>query len=149
MIEMDLSTSEFKKLYTLYFWNKNEYLRRYFTHNITLHHYLKSHNIPHMFFDAFYEPENPISGNGVNAILDNQSLVDEIRKFKGLPAEKNVFHQYSKIYDDNFIKTIFNKFIIEKKSIYTNEVLFERHHPSELSHKLWANYIYSILNEKI
>ena len=54
----DMRLKNFYEIYLDIFWNEEEYIERYIQQNLLLHHFLNSHNIKHLFFDAFYEKED-------------------------------------------------------------------------------------------
>jgi hypothetical protein len=139
---------EFTKLYTTYFWNAEEYIMRYMIQNINIHNYLNSHNIKHVFFDAFYETFEAKVNPNRHPIFDSVDLINVIKKLP-LPIENlSIKDQYLELYETNFIKITFKQFIkniLEKSKSnnipYSKNDLFDKMHPTELSHQKWANYL--------
>lgn len=139
---------EFHKLYISYFWNPEEYLIRYIHHNLFLHSFLSSYGIPHKFFNSFYEIEN-------NGIFHQFNLVEELKKhflfFNEKTIDDNQLYEYKIILDEFnslFEKTFFSKTF--QNYIYLNytnnsnnlKKYFDNYHPTELSHSIWASYLY-------
>ena len=144
---------EFSKLYTTYFWNKEEYIMRYLIQNINIHNYLKSHNIKHVFFDAFYETFEATSDKSKHGILDSGDLLAAIKKFPYEVADISIREQYIKLHESNFIKITFKEFINsisnewkERGVVHKHSDLFDEFHPTELSHQKWATYLKTYLN---
>lgn len=115
---------EFYKSYIKYYWNEGEYFSRYMHNNLYLHYFLKSNNIDHLFFDAFYQTLEL----GINHEL-------EMRK-DGIKTE-NKFIEITK----DFYKDIsFKNFILEDKHFSK-----DNSHPNEMGHQLWAEELYKDL----
>jgi hypothetical protein len=109
---------EFYKSYIKYYWNEEEYFSRYIHNNLYLHYFLKSNNIDHLFFDAFYQTE---SGGPLYH-------TEEMRK-DGIKTE-NKFLEITK----HFYKDIsFKNFILEDRHFSK-----DNSHPNERGHQVWA-----------
>ena len=109
---------EFYKSYIKYYWNEEEYFSRYIHNNLYLHYFLKSNNIDHLFFDAFYQTE---SGGPLYH-------TEEMRK-DGIKTE-NKFLEITK----HFYKDIsFKNFILEDRHFSK-----DNSHPNEKGHQVWA-----------
>ncbi len=138
---------EFTKLYTTYFWNKEEYIMRYLIQNINIHNYLNSQNIKHVFFDAFYETFEATNNPEKHGILDSVTLMKAIKRLP-LSVENNyIKEQYIKLHDSNFLPITFKEFILTTLKEHKQVDLFDNHHPTELSHQKWAHYLKTYLNE--
>tara|TARA_X000001388_G_scaffold18285_1_gene11636 strand:- start:124 stop:876 length:753 start_codon:yes stop_codon:yes gene_type:complete len=107
---------EFYKAYIKYYWNKGEYFSRYMHNNLYLHYFLKSNNIDHLFFDAFYQTN---LGNYHTIEMRKQSA---ITKSKFLKLTKDIYKDIS-----------FKNFILEGKHFCEDNL-----HPNEKGHQLWA-----------
>ena len=84
--------------------------------NLYLHYFLKSNNIDHLFFDAFYQTES------------GHYHTEQMRK-DGIKTE-NKFIEITK----DFYKDIsFKNFILEDKHFSK-----DNSHPNEKGHQLWA-----------
>ena len=143
--------TEFYKNYVQYFWNAEDYILRFINQNIQLHSYLKSLNIQHTFFNAFYEPyagvidtdfSFMVATNLYSSILET---IDDPSYYRGYmdPADPVFFKEFLKqmmntvIFDDTFsslIKTL--------REQYPDDKLIENFHPSEFSHGQWSKYLY-------
>ena len=108
---------EFYKSYVKYYWNEEEYFSRYIHNNLYLHYFLKSNNIDHLFFDAFYQTLEL----GINHEL-------EMRK-DGIKTENKFIEITKDIYKD----ISFKNFILEGKHFCKDNL-----HPNEKGHQLWA-----------
>ena len=114
---------EFYKSYIKYYWNEGEYFSRYMHNNLYLHYFLKSNNIDHLFFDAFYQTES------------GHYHTEQMRK-DGIKTE-NKFIEITK----DFYKDIsFKNFILEDKHFSK-----DNSHPNEMGHQLWAEELYKDL----
>ena len=138
----------FYKEYGKIYWNKEEYITRYMQTVIALSSFLENKGIQHIFFNAFYETE-------IDGILNNRPFLDEIIRLRSIYGEgklqsleiNNTIQEYIKVHKKVFTTTSFKSYIGKKLVHY---------HPSEESHKKWAeyirdfyysNYIYSIVDE--
>ena len=139
----------------MFFWNEHEFILRYMMQNISIHNFLKAHNIPHLFFDAFYESYDECMGT-THGILDSIDLIQSIKQY--IPVmdttyDPNIKDEFLKIYDTNFVKITFKQFITNQTrgltSSSTLDSLFDEYHPTELSHNYWATYLQTQLIEKI
>tara|TARA_B110000285_G_scaffold196595_1_gene227680 strand:+ start:3263 stop:4087 length:825 start_codon:yes stop_codon:yes gene_type:complete len=142
---VDLTSSgfdEFSKLYTTYFWNQEEYIMRYLIQNINIHTYLNSHNIKHIFFDAFYETFEATNDAEKHGILDSVNLIKAIKRIPFSSDDLQIKKQYIKLRKSNFIDITFKEFILTTLKEHKRVDLFDNHHPTELSHQKWANYLY-------
>lgn len=139
---------EFTKLYTTYFWNKEEYIMRYLIQNINIHNYLNSQNIKHVFFDAFYETFEATNDPKKHGILDSVTLMKAIKRLP-LSVENNyIKEQYIKLHDSNFLPITFKEFILTTLKEHKQVDLFDNHHPTELSHQKWAHYLKTYLSDE-
>jgi hypothetical protein len=96
---------------------------RTFNNVITLHSFLKQHNIPHFFFNTFYHydiSEEPTQKIDMFGKEEHQTGLKRLWKF--LPS---TFKEYN-MYD-----------FLEKNG----GDLLTRKHPSAKSHKMWADFI--------
>lgn len=138
--------NEFKKLYTLYFWHKEEYIVRYMLSNLHISNFLKANNINYLFFDAFYEEYSALVDPNKHGILGSSCTLYDIIKndfisFRGDDNDDVIRELFLNLYDSNFIHETFKEFIVRE----TNEkqcVMFDKYHPNELAHELWAKKIY-------
>jgi hypothetical protein len=116
--DIEKERQEFYKTYLQYYWNEEEYFNRYIHNNLYLHYFLKSNNIEHLFFDAFYQTE---SGGPLYH-------TEEMRK-DGIKTE-NKFLEITK----HFYKDIsFKNFILEDRHFSK-----DNSHPNEKGHQVWA-----------
>ena len=155
----DEDRKKFFKMYVQDYWHSEEYISRYITHNITLHNYFKNNNIDHIFFDAFYESQDAIFDNDKHAVFNSESLCHSIKNLLQEWSEQGnydkhveidgLFKQYEKIYQSNFCNKTFvqhmNKFITPKT---LDKYWDDTYHPTELSHTLWADFLYHYVNGK-
>ncbi len=112
------SVNKLWDVYVKYFWNEEEYISRYIHTNLYIHYFLKSHNIEHMFFDAFYETTE----FGINHDLQIRNIIDD--------------KEYLKVTDEFTKNTSFKNFLLRQNE----QDLFndDDPHPSEKGHQLWA-----------
>ena len=111
------------KLWDVYvenFWNEEEYISRYIHTNLYIHYFLKSHNIDHMFFDAFYETSE-------FGLHHEKQIRDIITDKNYLNITKNFFKDIS-----------FKNFLLKNKDKFGGEVFNKNPHPDEMGHQLWA-----------
>jgi len=139
----------FHKLYVTYFWNEEEYIMRFIRQVLFLDGFLKSRGINYKFFNAFYEIEgsflmdedanfnfldnlkNKVSQMNLNSIDDNS-----------LFSLETILGEMERIYSSNFIDISFQQFILSNiKETGESDKYFYDHHPSELSHGLWAEFL--------
>ena len=59
----------------------------------------------------------------------------------------NILEEYSRIYKKVFIKKTFIKLLFSLIGKYKQNELID-YHPTELGHKLWAEFLYSYINKK-
>ena len=120
---------------------------RYLIQNINIHNYLNSQNIKHVFFDAFYETFEATNDPEKHGILDSVTLMKAIKRLP-LSAENNyIKEQYIKLHESNFLDITFKEFILTTLKEHKQVDLFDNHHPTELSHQKWAQYLKTYLNE--
>jgi len=95
-----------------------EYISRYIHTNLYIHYFLKSHNIEHMFFDAFYETAE----FGINHDLEIRNIIDD--------------KEYLKVTNEFTKNNSFKNFLLRQNE----QDLFNDGdpHPSEKGHQLWA-----------
>ena len=112
------SVNKLWDVYVKHFWNEEEYISRYIHTNLYIHYFLKSHNIEHMFFDAFYETTE----FGINHDLQIRNIIDD--------------KEYLKVTDEFTKNTSFKNFLLRQNE----QDLFndDDPHPSEKGHQLWA-----------
>lgn len=139
----NLTTHEqFMKSYAELYWIPEDYLSRYVNTVISLHYFLKALKIKHTFFNAFYENST--------GIFNGTTIRDTVNEFKTSNPESRLRHlnidqsidTFLSIYDNHFIKTSFLGYI---KTIgeTDSDKYFDKHHPTEYSHQLWAEYLNS------
>ena len=111
---------EFYKTYVQYYWNEEEYFNRYIHNNLYLHYFLKSNNIEHLFFDAFYETKSGHHHKSqMRDVIDNDDFLQ--------------------ITKDIFKKTSFKNFLLDDNNEFKDGLFNELDpHPSEKGHQLWA-----------
>lgn len=146
--------NDFLQLYVSNFWNEEEYVTRHVTQVISLHHYLKSNNIDHIFFDAFYESEKVIIEN-LDLLLNDHNLLSSIDSHVFVSHDEslgyyefNALNQYKNIYENHYIPSTFQQFL--KKYSFNGsdrEKYFKKYHPTKLSHRLWARFLYKQLTK--
>jgi hypothetical protein len=140
---------EFHKLYVTYFWNEEEYLLRFIRQVLFLDGYLKSRGIKYKFFNSFYEVENSF-------LMDEDANFDFLQNLKNKVGEMNLntiddnslfsldtlLLEMERIYSSNFIDISFQQLVVsEIKENGDSKKYFDNHHPSELSHGLWAEFL--------
>lgn len=132
---------KFATLYAKYYWTPQEYVTRYLTTVISLHSFLTSFGIDHIFFNAFYENEFGIHNQKtLRNFIDNFVNSRTENRLEYLELD-NLIVQYRSIYKRNFIKKSFLGFLKEKyKGDLFTEAL-EYHHPTEQSHQIWSEYL--------
>lgn len=147
--ELDL----FHKLYVSYFWNPEEYVLRYLHQLIYINSFLKNLKIKHLFFNAFYDSEKYLfdDENEYNFLHFIKHQINSVEMHKidqnSLFSFDNLFDEVDTIYNNYFIKKSFQQFIKEQMHNDKNITkYFDKHHPTELSHNLWANYIKDFIN---
>jgi|TARA_Y100000310_G_scaffold341137_1_gene439291 hypothetical protein len=127
----------FFKTYVKWFAHQEEYISRYVDQNLYLHYFLESHNIEHLFFDAFYE-------KGVGGIESSPDLTEEL-----INIDTNSIKHFLKIRKDFFKDKTFKRILLDESDKFKDELWGDDYHPTELGHKLWAKELYIDLNEKI
>ena len=141
--------NEFFKLYVKNHWYEEEYITRHCLNTITLHNFLTNLNIPHLFFNAFYEGKKEVLDPKTHQLYESSNLdsfISEFREQKDYKTLKrlqinNILKEYKDIFKQSFIKKSFIKFLFENLNKYKQKELID-YHPTELGHKLWANYIF-------
>lgn len=139
----DNNRTQLHKLYVSEYWNKEEYVTRHCLNTINLHYFLSQLNVPHLFFNAFYES---------NLQYNSPNTLDFIKDFKkDIPSTylkyiqiDNIIKEYFNIQKNYFFPQSFLKYITDfvEAGAYKTEELFNDYHPSELGHKLWAINLY-------
>jgi hypothetical protein len=152
----------FFKTYIKWFAHQEEYISRYVDQNLYLHYFLKSHNIEHLFFDAFYER----GSGGIESSID---LIDEIlnpnnynfsiNEIKGNKRvryknqlkniDTNFIKHFLKIRKDFFKDKSFKRILVDGDGKFKDGLWGQDYHPTELGHKLWAKELYKDLKDKI
>ncbi len=127
----------FFKTYIKWFAHQEEYISRYVDQNLYLHYFLESHNIEHLFFDAFYE-------RGPGGIESSIDLIDELRNI-----DTNSIKHFLKIRKDFFKDKSFKRILVDGGGKFKDGLWGQDYHPTELGHKLWAAELYKDLKDKI
>jgi hypothetical protein len=123
----DVDLNKFYEIYLKKFWNKEEYTERYIQQNLLLHHFLNSHNIEHLFFDAFYEENGGMFQDiEIQDEMESSFLTDEY-----LNIRKKIFKKES-----------FRNYILKRN-------LMDGIHPNETGHEVWAIELYNSIKDKI
>jgi len=124
---------QFNKIYANTYWNEEEFLSRYINTVISLHSFLKSKGIDHIFFNAFYEEPGEIaSTNFFNKLSKlKHRLSDNYLKHINID---NSLQEYINIHKKIFLKSSFSEYIKDSDT-------FKGYHPSEESHFKWAKFI--------
>ena len=143
--------NSFFKLYTLNHWYEEEYITRHCLNTISLHYFLKGLGIKHLFFNAFYEDKEFVLSEDAHQLFDPSELQTFMVNFKKNMSDRvlkrlevnNSLEEYNKIYKTNFIKKSFVKFLLENNEFEKDKLI--DYHPTELGHKLWAEYLYTVL----
>ena len=127
--DIEKERQEFYKTYLQYYWNEEEYFNRYIHNNLYLHYFLKSNNIEHLFFDAFYETElGHHHKSQMRDVIDNDDFLQ--------------------ITKDIFKKTSFKNFLLDDNNEFKDGLFNEYDpHPSEKGHQLWAEELYKDISE--
>ena len=123
--ELDHWTSErkelidFYKLYVKNHWHAEEFITRHCIHNISLHHFLKSLNIKHIFFNSFYENKEDVLNKDSHQLLESPEFENYISDFndstefntiKRLEIN-NILKEYKNVYKNVFYKQSFISFL--------------------------------------
>ena len=127
----------FFKTYIKWFAHQEEYISRYVDQNLYLHYFLESHNIEHLFFDAFYEKDT----GGIESSTD---LIKEL-----INIDTNFIKHFLKIRKDFFKDKTFKRILTAVNGKFKDNLFGEDYHPTELGHKLWAEELYKDLKDKI
>ena len=152
---------KFYKIYLKYFWNEKEFMNRYINQNLYLHYFLKSKNIDHLFFNAFYESSaldfdddvyKKFVEVGVSGMRENTDIIDDIKKFNGSESYGEYFNsanpyivkEFLKVTDKVFKEVSFRNFLMEK-GLFSSP----QQHPNDMEHQLWAKELYKNLKDKI
>ena len=136
---------KFYKIYLKYFWNEEEYMSRYIQHNLYLHYFLKSKNIDHLFFSAFYETKNNSEGSGMFKDIElYDSIITDNINF----SDSYTIEEFSKIHDNVFKKISFRRLLMEDNK-FRDGLFGDDFHPTERAHQLWAEELYKDLKDKI
>ena len=123
--------------YVKWFAHQEEYISRYVDQNLYLHYFLESHNIEHLFFDAFYE-------RGPGGIESSVDLIDELKNI-----DTNSIKHFLKIRKDFFKDKSFKRILVDGGGKFKDGLWGQDYHPTELGHKLWAEELYKDLKDKI
>jgi len=156
--ELDHWTSEreelltFYKLYVKNHWYPEEFITRHCLNNISLHYFLKSLNIKHIFFNSFYENKEQVLDKNKHQLLESpkfSTFIEDFRNNSNTDTLKrleidNILAQYSRIHNNVFFKDTFLTYLL---SIDTKEELVD-FHPTEKGHELWAKHLSSYINDK-
>jgi len=151
------SQEEFWKIYVKYLWNPEEYIPRYILNVLQFQNFCRVHNIKWMCFNSFYQTpgESPDNWKDLN-------MQEEIHKLKN-KLGGHEFHYSSdpfrrqihtndymslwesidsvRFYKKNDAENTFKSFCIRNNAGQP----FNGYHPSELSHKLWADELYNYI----
>ena len=128
---------QFNKIYATTYWNEEEFLSRYINTVISLHSFLKSKGIDHIFFNAFYEEPGKV--NTVNFFNKLSKLKHRLsgKYLKHINID-NSLQEYIDIHKEVFLKSSFSEYIKDSDT-------FKGYHPSEESHFKWARFIKSFI----
>lgn len=134
---------DFKKNYVKIYWNEEEYLTRYLNSVLYLHTFLKTKNIDHIFFNAFYQDDT--------SKLNSKSFLKMIKRFEEKHSSsfldslgvKALLKEYYKINQKVFLNTSFKNYIDFKPGKNYDNI-----HPSENGHELWAKYLFNFIKER-
>jgi hypothetical protein len=129
----------FFKTYVKWFAHQEEYISRYVDQNLYLHYFLESHNIEHLFFDAFYE-------KAVGGIESSNDLIQELEEAY---VDTNFIKHFLKIRKDFFKDKSFKRILVDGGGKFKDGLWGQDYHPTELGHKLWADELYKDLKDKI
>ena len=156
--ELDHWTSEreelltFYKLYVKNHWYPEEFITRHCLNNISLHYFLESLNIKHIFFNSFYENKEQVLDENKHQLLESpkfNTFIEDFRNSSNTDTLKrleidNILVEYNKIYNNVFFKDMFLTYLL---SLDTKEELVD-FHPTEKGHELWAKHLSSYINDK-
>lgn len=126
---------DFNELYTVYFWNEEEYIHRYVNQIFNLQLLFKQYNINYLMFQAFYQRKDLHILNW----LDNPYT----RNFVGQP-DKCMWELIDPIRFMHKNETIhsFHNYILDKDPSQYKTISIKGMHPSEIAHTWWADHIY-------
>jgi hypothetical protein len=142
----------FWELYVNYFWNIEEYVPRFILNNMMLQNFCATYNIKWLAFNSFYQTPNtthPEKWIDFNIEESVKSISKELYTISRANIRDNFSMDYTDIwnkidslrfYKKNCLKNSFKSFIEEN----SNEV-YSGWHPSEESHRIWANELYDYL----
>ena len=139
----DKNRTQLHKLYVSEYWNKEEYITRHCLNTINLHYFLSQLNVPHLFFNAFYE--NNLQHSSPNTIDFIKDFKEDISKtYLEYIEINNIIEEYLDIQSNYFYPKSFFKHIIDtvEEGTYKKEEVFNDYHPSELGHELWATNLF-------
>ncbi len=147
----DMRLKNFYEIYLDIFWNEEEYIERYIQQNLLLHHFLNSHNIKHLFFDAFYEKEDGMFKDvdieetfyNFHFLRSDKIGGDRIRELE-FSGNKYLIDEFLKLREKIFKKESFRRYIGFK-----DMKLWDGVHPSEEAHEKWAQELNRELRGKI
>ncbi len=150
--DRDLFYQQYVKLY----WNPEEYLTRYCTHTISLHHFLSNLGIKHTFFNGFYEAREGVVNPEKHQLYDQPKLSDFVSKFREDSTEyyikhlqlDNIIDSYEEIYTTNFIQKSFVEHLLDEAWYYKNIEEILDFHPTEKGHSIWSEYVVNYLKER-
>ena len=114
---------------------------RIFNQMITLHHFLKSNNIKHLFYNCFWNWDMDINEK-VFEKIDNtfkNKVVTDYDTSKYYYSLSSLWANIPQTYKD------LNHF--EYLRGFDKDLFYERGHPNEEGHKLWAEKLYSYIRE--
>lgn len=147
---------QFWNYYVQYLWNKEDYLPRHIMNILQFENFCKANNINWLSFNSFYQ--------NVGTSIENWKDIDLKFELEKLNLQNQPYHtnntfdrKYYKqeyvslwqsidsirFYKKNKINNTFKSFIenTENKNPYTGW------HPSENSHKLWAQELYNYIKQ--
>jgi len=169
------SMQELYEVHVKYFWSEQEIYNRHVHHNIHLQSFLKSHGIKFLMFDAFYEFPSTVYGDEEEEIKVSVNSYREVLKKLAKPffgksqasnystgykigntsQLTNVFHNDTILwnvcidedtyYYKNDMSKTFNEFLGNK--IHDSNYFYD-YHPTNISHKLWANELFNYITGK-
>jgi len=73
--------------------------------------------------------------------LDSVNLIKAIKRIPFSSENLQIKKQYIKLRESNFLDITFKEFILTTLKEHKQVDLFDNHHPTELSHQKWANYL--------
>lgn len=133
---------EFQSIYTELYWRPEDYITRYINTVLSAYYFLSSLKVKFLFFNAFYENDFGLRNkHTTREFIESFKEITEHGRLKYLNLDKSI-DSYLDVHDKHFLPTSFLRYIKTKGSMDSTEY-FYRHHPTEISHVLWADHIYN------